>query len=133
MLHNELPPEAYGPPAVVLDAEGVTAWLGGEAHSSILWSQISLVEIEIVTAADLDYSEAFWRLAGESTTGGDVHHYAVGGGLMLRLPGNRFCIENRASDIAHNMYLGTALTLAAGLEGIKEGIDPGPPTAEARP
>ena len=66
MLRNkQLPPEAYGPPAVVLDAEGVTAWLGGEAHSRILWSQITLVEIGIVAAADLDYSEAFWRLAGE--------------------------------------------------------------------
>ena len=49
----------------MLDAEGVTAWLGGEAHSRILWSQLMLVEIGIVTAADLDYSEAFWRLAGE--------------------------------------------------------------------
>ena len=59
------PPEAYGPPAVVLDAKGVTAWLGGEAHSRILWSQIALVEIGIVGATALDYAEAFWRLAGE--------------------------------------------------------------------
>ena len=66
MSHKmELPPEAYGPPAVVLDAEGVTAWLGGEAHSRILWSQIESVEIGIASAPDVGYSEAFWRLAGE--------------------------------------------------------------------
>jgi hypothetical protein len=27
-----------------------------------------------------------WHLAGDTTTGGDTHHYTVGGGLMLRLP-----------------------------------------------
>jgi glutamine synthetase len=45
---------------------------------------------------------------------------------MLRLPASRPCVENRASDMSGNMYLGLAITLAAGLEGIKEGIDPGP-------
>jgi hypothetical protein len=50
---------------VVLDAEGVTLWLGGKADCRILWSQISLVEIGIVTAPDLEYAEAFWRLASE--------------------------------------------------------------------
>ena len=61
---TELPPEAYGPPALVLDAEGVTAWLSGQAHARILWSQIEAVEIGIVLAPDVGYSEAFWRLAG---------------------------------------------------------------------
>ncbi|MCA1849696.1 MAG: hypothetical protein LC672_01255, partial [Acidobacteria bacterium] len=60
---KQLPPEAYGPPAVVLDDEGVTLWLGGQVDSRILWSQLASVEIGIVTAPD--YSEAFWRLAGE--------------------------------------------------------------------
>lgn len=49
---------------------------------------------------------------------------------MLRFPGNRRAIENRAADIAGNIYLGAALSLAAGLEGIKEGIDPGDPTPD---
>jgi glutamine synthetase len=49
---------------------------------------------------------------------------------MLRFPGNRTCIENRAADIAGNIYLGAAVALAAGLEGIKEGIDPGDPTPD---
>jgi len=45
--------------------------------------------------------------------------------LMVRLPGNRPCIELRTADAAANFYLVSALTLAAGLEGIREGIDPG--------
>ena len=61
----ELPPEAYGPPALVLDAEGVTEWLSGQAHSRILWSQIEAVEVGVVLAPGTGYSEAFWRLAGD--------------------------------------------------------------------
>jgi glutamine synthetase len=49
---------------------------------------------------------------------------------MLRLPGNRRCIENRAADLAGNVYLGAAMCLAAGLEGIREQIDPGDPTPD---
>jgi glutamine synthetase len=48
--------------------------------------------------------------------------------LMIRLPKDRRCVENRAADISSNMYFGAAISLAAGLEGIKEQIDPGPPT-----
>lgn len=46
---------------------------------------------------------------------------------MLRLPGNRFCLENRAPDVSCNIYLAAAFALAAGLEGIDEGLDPGAP------
>jgi len=46
---------------------------------------------------------------------------------MLRFPMNRYCVENRAVDIACNPYLAAALTLAAGLEGIREKADPGEP------
>jgi glutamine synthetase len=46
---------------------------------------------------------------------------------MLRLPGNRPAVENRAVDAAANTYLTAALMLAAGLEGIAEGWDPGEP------
>jgi glutamine synthetase len=35
--------------------------------------------------------------------------------------------ESRNADGAMNPYLAAALALAAGLEGIREGIDPGPP------
>lgn len=44
---------------------------------------------------------------------------------MLRLPGNRPAIENRAVDTSANTYLTAAFMLAAGLEGIRTGTDPG--------
>jgi len=46
---------------------------------------------------------------------------------MMRLPPNRYCVENRAVDMAVNPYLAAALTLAAGLEGIERQLDPGEP------
>lgn len=46
---------------------------------------------------------------------------------MLRLPGNRPCVENRAPDVSCNIYLAAAFSLAAGLEGIAEELDPGLP------
>jgi glutamine synthetase len=46
---------------------------------------------------------------------------------MLRLPLNRYCVENRAPDISCNPYLAAAVQLAAGLEGIEQGLDPGKP------
>ncbi len=47
--------------------------------------------------------------------------------LMCRLPVNRRCLEVRTADSAANVYLGSALVLAAGLEGIREELDPGEP------
>ncbi|MEQ8719550.1 MAG: hypothetical protein RIE08_18260 [Acidimicrobiales bacterium] len=44
---------------------------------------------------------------------------------MLRLPGNRPAIENRTVDTSANMYIASAFSLAAGLEGIALGLDPG--------
>ncbi len=49
---------------------------------------------------------------------------------MLRLPRNRPAIENRAVDSAANTYLTAALLLAAGLEGMTLGLDPGEPVDE---
>ena len=46
---------------------------------------------------------------------------------MLRLPLNRYCVENRAPDMSNNPYLAAALHLAAGLEGIEQELDPGDP------
>ena len=45
--------------------------------------------------------------------------------LRIPLAGGR--VELRSSDIANNPYLGGAMVLAAGLEGIRERIDPGEP------
>src|SRR5699024_5676724 len=44
---------------------------------------------------------------------------------MVRLPENRPAIENRSVDPAANTYLVSAFMLAAGLEGIREELDPG--------
>lgn len=46
---------------------------------------------------------------------------------MLRLPQTRKAIENRACDMCVNPYLALAMTIAASLEGLREGLDPGPP------
>ena len=46
---------------------------------------------------------------------------------MLRLPRNRPAIENRGVDSAANTYLTAAIMLAAGLEGVRLGLDPGEP------
>jgi glutamine synthetase len=47
--------------------------------------------------------------------------------LMCRLPMNRRCLELRIADSACNFYLGAAITLAAGLEGVQRRLKPGDP------
>ncbi len=49
---------------------------------------------------------------------------------MLRLPHNRPAVENRAVDIAVNTHVCAAFMLAAGMEGIRDGLDPGEPNEE---
>ena len=49
---------------------------------------------------------------------------------MIRVPMGGGRIECRAADISCNPYLGAAMILAAGLEGIREGLDPGEPHRE---
>jgi glutamine synthetase len=49
---------------------------------------------------------------------------------MLRIPLAGGRVECRAADISSNVYLGAAMLLAAGLEGIREGLDPGQPHTE---
>ena len=45
----------------------------------------------------------------------------------IRIPKGGGRVELRAADSANNPYLGAALVLAAGLEGVRERIDPGAP------
>jgi glutamine synthetase len=47
--------------------------------------------------------------------------------LMCRLPMNRRCTELRIADSASNFYLVMGLALAAGLDGIRNQLDPGEP------
>ena len=49
---------------------------------------------------------------------------------MLRIPLGGGRVECRAADIGCNPYLGAALMLAAGLEGIRDNLDPGKPNTE---
>jgi len=49
---------------------------------------------------------------------------------MLRLPDGRDCLENRATDASCNIYLGLAMSLGAGLDGIEHGLEPGEPCTE---
>ena len=46
---------------------------------------------------------------------------------MLRIPSPGGRVECRAADISCNPYLGAAMILAAGLEGIREQLEPGEP------
>lgn len=48
----------------------------------------------------------------------------------VRIPGGGGRVELRSADSACNPYLGIAMMVAAGLEGIKENIDPGEPHLE---
>ena len=49
---------------------------------------------------------------------------------MLRIPAAGGRVECRAADISTNLYLGAAMILAAGLEGIQQALDPGEPHTE---
>jgi glutamine synthetase len=49
---------------------------------------------------------------------------------LLRLPRNRPCVEDRGVDSAANPYLTSAFLLAAGLEGVREQLDPGEPVED---
>ena len=46
---------------------------------------------------------------------------------MVRIPMNSPRVESRAVDISVNPYLGAAMMLGAGLEGIEKEMDPGDP------
>ncbi len=49
---------------------------------------------------------------------------------MLRIPLAGGRVECRAADISSNLYLGAAMILSAGLEGIQADLDPGEPHTE---
>ena len=49
---------------------------------------------------------------------------------MPRIPAGGGRVECRAPDIACNPYLASAMFVSAGIEGIREGLDPGAPYME---
>jgi len=81
----------------------------------------------VATPTVNSYKRLTSRLADGSISWAPV--YAAYGdnnrSCLLRLPRNRPAIENRGVDSAANTYLASALMLAAGLEGVAEGLDPG--------
>ena len=52
-----------GPPAVVLDDQGIGAWLGGVCEYYIRWTEIRTIEIDVVGYGDMG-AEAFWAIYG---------------------------------------------------------------------
>jgi glutamine synthetase len=86
----------------------------------------------VATPTVNSYKRLASRLADGSVSWAPI--YAAYGdnnrSCMLRLPRNRPAIENRAVDSAANTYLASALMLAAGLEGVRLGLDPGEPVEE---
>jgi glutamine synthetase len=74
------------------------------------------------------YKRLVGRLADGGTSWAPI--WATAGdnnrSCMLRFPHNRPALENRAVDASANVYFAAALTLAAGLEGIREELDLGP-------
>lgn len=86
----------------------------------------------IATPTVNSYKRLAARLSDGSVSWAPIHA-AYGDNnrsCMLRLPRNRPCIENRGVDSAANTYLAAALQLAAGLEGVRLGLDPGEPIEE---
>ena len=92
----------------------------GGAHTAIACSTVNSYNGLVPRVGGFEGGTVTW--APTHMTYGDNNRSA-----MLRLPQNRFCIENRAADMCMNPYLSLAVTLAATVEGVTEKVDPGPP------
>jgi glutamine synthetase len=77
------------------------------------------------TGAVSTASGATWSPRLPSYGGNDRTHY-------VRVP-DQHRVELRGGDGSANPYLALAATLAAGLDGIERGLDPGTPGAKTRP
>jgi glutamine synthetase len=81
-----------------------------------------------VTAPTVNSYKRLTTTAGTPTSGATwspifITHGANNRTQMLRLPGGH--VEDRTVDGSCNPYLAAAVILAAGLDGIEKGIDPG--------
>jgi glutamine synthetase len=107
----------------------------GKGFSSIAYQFLAglLRHAKAITAVSCPNVNSYKRLvplgAMSAATWAPAH---IGWGynnrsLMCRLPMNRRCIENRAVDFCTNPYLSAALHFAAGLEGVRERLEPPKP------
>jgi hypothetical protein len=56
------------PPTVTFDDVGAVVLFDEVPQWRIAWSPVRKIEVYIHTVPDLEYSEAFWRLAGDGVT-----------------------------------------------------------------
>jgi glutamine synthetase len=91
----------------------------GAAVTAVACSTVNSYKGLTGTVAELDGGTLTW--APTHITYGDNNRSA-----MIRLPQARKAIENRACDMSVNAYLALAMTIGASLEGLEQGIDPGP-------
>jgi hypothetical protein len=54
------------PPSVVLNDGGAEVQFDGARQWGVDWSQVREIAIEVLVVANVDYSEAFWKLTGPS-------------------------------------------------------------------
>lgn len=121
-----------------VDGGAPNLFADGESEGySVLAKQFAgglLAHAPAITAVACPTVNSYKRLVGQgympmiSWAPSIVHYGDNNRSCMIRLPGNRHCVENRAIDVACNPYLTAAISLAAGLEGVRLGLDPGEPT-----
>jgi glutamine synthetase len=92
----------------------------GEAITAVACSTVNSYRALVGRVAGLEGGTLTW--APTHITYGHNNRSA-----MIRLPQRRKAIENRASDMAANPYLALAMTTAASLEGIEQGLESGGP------
>ncbi len=81
----------------------------GDLRVGVLVGKTFFERVTIFAAARGFAGPVFWHLGGEGVMGGDTHHYALGLGTVLRLPG-------RIDVFAEAMALGErSVSLGAGL------------------
>jgi hypothetical protein len=81
----------------------------GDLRLGALVGKTFFSRVTAYAAARVFGGPVFWRLGGESVVGGDTHHFAVGAGAILRLPG-------RVDVFAEGMALGErSVSLGAGV------------------
>jgi hypothetical protein len=60
----------------------------GDLRVGVLVGKTFWARLTTYAAARGFFGPVFWHVDGEARMGGDVHHYALGLGAILRLPGN---------------------------------------------